>query len=134
MAVSSYSEKLRDPRWQKKRLEIMERDLWTCQKCWSNEKTLTVHHRFYLRGKEPWDYPFELLVTICDGCHKEEHDLGEAELIKLLKFRGFFNSDLHSLVRKIQESDDSSVIEWFYDGLQEIHKRNLEIERLQSAQ
>lgn len=29
----TYSQKLRDPRWQKKRLEILERDSFTCQHC-----------------------------------------------------------------------------------------------------
>ena len=28
-----YSEKLKDPRWQKKRLEILERDNFRCQYC-----------------------------------------------------------------------------------------------------
>ena len=39
-----YSEKLRDPRWQKRRLEILERDAWQCQACLSTAKTLHVHH------------------------------------------------------------------------------------------
>lgn len=31
--MSEYKEKLKDPRWQKKRLQIFERDDWCCQKC-----------------------------------------------------------------------------------------------------
>jgi hypothetical protein len=52
-----YSQKLKDPRWQKKRLEILERDGWKCMACGDKEKTLHVHHIFYLPGKEPWDIP-----------------------------------------------------------------------------
>jgi len=31
MAKLTYSEKLKDPRWQKKRLEILSRDNFTCE-------------------------------------------------------------------------------------------------------
>ena len=39
---SEYSQKLKDPRWQKKRLQILERDEWNCQICHDNESTLVV--------------------------------------------------------------------------------------------
>lgn len=69
---NDYFEKLKDPRWQKKRLQILERDKWTCQKCFDNGSTLNVHHKHYLKNKAPWDYPDELLVTLCDDCHDTE--------------------------------------------------------------
>src|SRR5262245_56290118 len=56
----SYQEKLRDPRWQRKRLEILERDQWTCQRCHSTTKTLHVHHRIYRHGLEPWEIDTDL--------------------------------------------------------------------------
>jgi hypothetical protein len=67
-----YAEKLKNPRWQKKRLKILERDGWACQKCFDNESTLVVHHRLYLTRTEPWDYPDELLITLCEDCHENE--------------------------------------------------------------
>jgi len=66
----NYSEKLKDPRWQKKRLEILERDKWTCRACGETEKTLHVHHIFYLPKREPWEIPNGFLITFCEGCHK----------------------------------------------------------------
>lgn len=67
----SYSDLLKDPRWQRKRLEVLgERD-WQCQCCNSKEKTLHVHHKHYRRGAMPWEYePGELLV-LCEQCHEE---------------------------------------------------------------
>lgn len=70
----SYSEKLKDPRWQKKRLQILQRDKWVCQSCFSsndgeNRETLHVHHRWYDHGKEPWDYPDNCFLTVCKPCH-----------------------------------------------------------------
>jgi hypothetical protein len=67
----TYSEKLKDPRWQKRRLEVMDRDKFTCRKCNEATKTLNVHHRYYRKGAAPWEYPIEALITLCEPCHKE---------------------------------------------------------------
>jgi len=65
----TYSEKLRDPRWQKKRLEVMERDCFACQRCGNSANTLNVHHLIYDKGKAPWDYANDDLTTLCVECH-----------------------------------------------------------------
>lgn len=70
--AKSYSDKLKDPRWQKKRLEILSRDNFTCQSCYDNESTLHVHHKAYFKGKEPWDISNEYLITLCESCHEWE--------------------------------------------------------------
>jgi hypothetical protein len=72
--MSTYSEKLRDPRWQKMRLKVLERDGWACQRCGREDITLNVHHRDYAVGRDPWDYMDCLLVTLCEDCHKHETD------------------------------------------------------------
>ena len=68
----TYAEKLKDPRWQKKRLEIMQRDEFSCQICKSKEKTLHIHHIAYEFGVEPWDYEDINFKTLCETCHKDE--------------------------------------------------------------
>lgn len=69
----TYSEKLKDPRWQKKRLQVLDRDKWTCQgmACFEKEKTLHVHHLDYVFGNDPWDYPDHYFLTLCETCHAE---------------------------------------------------------------
>lgn len=62
-----YSEKLRDPRWQKKRLEILNRDHFTCKYCGDTESELQVHHLKYKNN--PWDVDSEFLETACIHCH-----------------------------------------------------------------
>lgn len=69
--MATYSEKLKDPRWQKKRLEIFEMDKWYCQSCLSKDKTLHVHHIDYLPGREPWEYDDKYLMTLCADCHAD---------------------------------------------------------------
>lgn len=66
----NYSDKLKDPRWQKKRLEIMQRDDFTCQFCGDNESTLHVHHYKY-KG-DPWEVDNKYLITLCSDCHEQE--------------------------------------------------------------
>ncbi len=74
MNKKSYLEKLKDPRWQKKRLEVLEYFGWQCCICESKEKTLTVHHKQYLKNCEPWEYPNRFLVALCEDCHREERE------------------------------------------------------------
>lgn len=69
----TYSEKLKDPRWQKKRLEIMQRDEFTCRECGDTKSTLHVHHVYYLNNRDPWDYEDENFMTLCSDCHYNEH-------------------------------------------------------------
>lgn len=70
--MSSYKEKFLDPRWQKKRLYILERDEFSCCICGDTEETLHIHHKFYNFGLEPWDYPDDSLETLCATCHQTE--------------------------------------------------------------
>ena len=94
---SSYFELLKDPRWQKKRLEIFERDGFKCRSCDGSEKTLNVHHCFYNNDLNPWDYPQESLVTLCEECHlKEKAELSDSRkmLLDTLGRLGFMSEDL----------------------------------------
>lgn len=70
--MKTYSEKLKDPRWQKKRLEILNRDDWKCQKCFRKDTQLHVHHLYYVSRREPWEYPDFALQSICKDCHSPE--------------------------------------------------------------
>lgn len=72
--MSSYAQKLRDPRWQKKRLEVLEAAGWKCELCGDSENTLHVHHKQYFRGREPWDYAGDQLAALCECCHESMHE------------------------------------------------------------
>jgi len=71
----TYSEKLRSPIWQKRRLQILERDGWRCRSCHTTEKNLQVHHLVYSRHTNPWDYPEYCYQTLCEDCHQQRQEL-----------------------------------------------------------
>lgn len=96
----TYAEKLRDPRWQKLRLEILSRDNWTCQMCESTTTTLNVHHIVYHSGADPWEYNPRHLLTLCQTCHEEEPDKRsryEAALLASLRESGMDTAALCGL-------------------------------------
>lgn len=70
------SDDWKDPRWQKRRLEVFERDSWRCVGCGDSTSTLCVHHLYY-SGK-PWEAEDVALQTLCEPCHSYlgEHPKG----------------------------------------------------------
>lgn len=69
----NYSKKLKDPRWQKMRLEILSRDGFKCLVCGDGNSTLHVHHCYYVSGRDPWEYGQRALKTLCSKCHDAAH-------------------------------------------------------------
>ena len=79
---TEYQEKLKDGRWQRARLQRMESDYFACRDCGTNSN-LQVHHAIYIRGWEPWDYPQNLLLTVCEKCHQFRQGREKAAQITL---------------------------------------------------
>jgi hypothetical protein len=71
MDRNDYLKDLKSPQWQKKRLEIMQRDNFTCQHCGCTDKTLNVHHKYYKPKHKPWEYDDADLITLCEDCHDD---------------------------------------------------------------
>jgi hypothetical protein len=66
-----YWQQLQDPRWQKKRLEILARQFFTCESCGDTETALDVHHKYYKKGVSAWDYPEDAFCCVCKNCHEK---------------------------------------------------------------
>lgn len=114
--MSSYAEKLRDPRWQKKRLELLEAAGWQCSMlesgvCRNTVATLHVHHKLYLRNKDPWDYEDWAYSVLCEYCHKVVQQIMEDASIAIAK-----SSSLSFVVNQLVnlKSDDNEEL---YDSL-----------------
>lgn len=91
MAEQTYAEKLKDPRWQKLRLLVFQRDMFKCTNCGDGKRSLQVHHIDYEPGYEPWEYPIEFLKTLCEKCHADEkfRKREEKGLLLALRMAGF---------------------------------------------
>jgi hypothetical protein len=69
----NYKEQLKSPKWQKKRLDVLNLRGFKCENCANEEKQLHVHHRFYLKGRKAWEYDNDVLQVLCETCHENEH-------------------------------------------------------------
>lgn len=81
----SYSDELKVAKWQRLKAKVCDRDNWTCTVCGNAERELHVHHRYYIKGKNVWDYPASALQTLCDRCHKDEHHYDSRAVIKSVR-------------------------------------------------
>lgn len=87
-----YNELLISPEWEARRSEILKKDEFKCRRCKKKQydkgiyTRLNVHHLRYVIGKLPWQYPDEELITLCESCHKTEHQIlfyNKNEIIQL---------------------------------------------------
>jgi hypothetical protein len=67
----TYGELLMRPEWYAKRSRIIELARFECVECGDHleEHQFEVHHRYYLRGRKPWEYPDKALMCVCGPCH-----------------------------------------------------------------
>jgi hypothetical protein len=113
----TYGEKLKSPEWQKKRLEILQRDNFTCTMCGSKEKQLHVHHKVYIYKNEPWDYENDFFTTLCIDCHEEEeqYKFFVNQNIRYNVYKGLtykeLNEELGLIFRKYAEKYNLDIIE-----------------------
>lgn len=70
----TYTEQLKHPRWQRRRLEVLSAHDFACTACRSTETTLHVHHKRYVKGRQVWEYPDSELTVLCEMCHEQYHD------------------------------------------------------------
>lgn len=69
-----YASQFKDPRWQKFRLKVLEKDGFKCTSCGDGESMLHAHHLYYISKRKPWEYPIDSVLTLCDSCHDGEHE------------------------------------------------------------
>lgn len=54
--------------WAEQRKKALERDHYTCRKCW--KKTTSVHHIFQF--KRTASNKLEEIIVVCPSCHRQE--------------------------------------------------------------
>lgn len=73
--ANDFFAKYKHPKWQAKRLKVMEVAGFKCTHCGDKDSTLNVHHISYFKGRDPWEYDDDELVCLCEGCHESMHDM-----------------------------------------------------------
>lgn len=107
MGKKSYYELLKDPRWQRKRLELFKSNGWRCERCGSEEDSLHAHHGSYLKGFKPWEYPNKMYHCLCDNCHE------------------FATSEMDHLNRLIGQFQIDNLEDLIFIALALLHKDNI---------
>lgn len=116
----TYREWLKHPNWQRKRLEILERDNFTCVLCGTSEHTLHVHHWRYIWGRKPWEYAAEDLATLCEECHGMEtrsRKKAEELLLQSIRHRRLSFKVVCDIRRVVERIPSSSLTEFDADML-----------------
>lgn len=109
--MATYREKLRDPRWQRKRLEMLSAAEFSCESCCDSTTTLHVHHRRYIKGRDPWEYERHELSVLCEACHATEHE-ARADIESLFATACPLVMDYRSAVALIAGWFSASLPEW----------------------
>lgn len=76
-----YKEYLKSKKWLDKKKKVLKRDNYKCTKCQSGNRQLEVHHLTY---DNIYNESSSDLVTLCDRCHKMEHNIQEPKIIDTL--------------------------------------------------
>ena len=110
MANQTYIEKLKNPLWQKKRLEILNRDNFTCVLCSDTETELHIHHKGYKWGNKPWEYPDDNFQTLCKRCHLIIESFKDKKLTAIISSKYFMNEHKIWVISTIFNSPDYGLV------------------------
>lgn len=80
----NYQDQLKSPKWQKKRLDILNLRGFKCEKCNCEENQLHVHHRFYLKNRKAWEYDNDVFQVLCYICHENEHKKEDSKIEQII--------------------------------------------------
>ena len=121
----NYAQKLQDPRWQRKRLEVMQAAGWKCTVCQDDKEELNVHHPDYSAHHEPWEY--SNLECLCWTCHTIQHLPKDKMLIhaRIAVTETIIVKHYHTLTRNSDALMKSLAQKGDLQSLAELHKMRM---------
>ena len=75
---TEYRKLLQNPKWQKKRLEILQRDNFSCVVCGNGIDTDTqvhVNNLSYRKVCMPLECDINDMIVLCQKCHQRIHNI-----------------------------------------------------------
>lgn len=124
--MKTYSEKLKDPKWEEFRQRAFDRYGRRCTECGEDShygEHHHVHHKRYIRDREPWQYDLDDVTVLCKMCHNEIHDAEQdfRDLIRQSRPNVAFHFQyLAQCLSEIDEYDVVSVL-----SRAKVHAKNL---------
>jgi hypothetical protein len=67
----TYAEKLKEPEWRALKGRLLQERGCRCEGCGDTDSRLELHHGYYQRKLEPWQYDRDTLWLLCPDCHDE---------------------------------------------------------------
>lgn len=108
----TYQEQIKSPKWQKKRLEILNLRGFKCEKCSCEERQLHIHHRFYLKDRKAWEYNNDVFQVLYHSCHENEHLSEHVNDFDIYKY----------LILRLNDKDEAFGVALIIDSLIDIIK------------
>lgn len=96
--MADLKDKFQDQRWLERRAHILELSNNQCEESGSSD-SLQVHICFYVRGKEPWEFPNEAFKCYCNE-HREQRQRVERAITRILPF--FATTELDPLLNALK--------------------------------
>ena len=89
----TYAQQLRHPKWEQRRLQVIEKAGSRCECCGNfgindgetSEVRFEIHHGYYTPGLMAWEYPDDVLYCLCPECHKDVQESMERAQYELAK-------------------------------------------------
>ena len=106
----TYGEQLKHPSWQRKRLEALDHYGFQCNNCGAEDKTLHVHHKLYVKGRQVWEYEISELEALCDECHGIAHAVKLEINQKLAEADSYFLESVLELLKGFFEDLDQKHV------------------------
>lgn len=111
----TYQEQLKSPLWQRKRLEMFQRDNFTCVCCGNSKLQLHLHHGVYIKGLKAWEYDDKYLHTLCDVCH-DTTTLLMADIYKSIgELNPSFLWDYSFIFKWLKTNDAEELRKWIIE-------------------
>ena len=83
LAISDYEKQFPNIKFRDSNGNIIQKGLFNSAFKWTTVFGLHIHHKYYKRSLEPWEYPDDALVTYCWICHEEEHQNEKIEVLDI---------------------------------------------------
>lgn len=108
---NDFFEKYKHPKWQKRRLQKLENADFECELCGDSESTLNVHHKYYIKDNNPWEYKDKALACYCEYCHTKEHEFKSTFETMLNRLKEYFTFSqlcnmMDGIIGEYENTDD----------------------------